>query len=247
MSVLRTRPAKIPLPTQRNSTMKKLTTLLTGVALAAGANAATVTLTDSFGLATTNWTHLIGASQFNGVLGTLNSATFTFADDIVQRFKAENVTAVSTTMTPVLGAQMLFRKSLATLLTTTLTGMGTPFFATAFDGISDFAGTSGKDFGALTANANGTITLTGAALASLIGIGTLGSVGYDVRAIGSGSIMDDVGKVDSSISTQARYNLVVTYDYTPASINGVPEPGAVALVGVALAGLAFMRRKAKRS
>lgn len=54
--------------------MKKLATLLAGLAVAAGANAATVSFTDSFGLATTNWTHLLGASQFNGALGTLNSA-----------------------------------------------------------------------------------------------------------------------------------------------------------------------------
>lgn len=50
---------------------------MAGVALAAGANATTVAFTDSFGLATTNWTHLLGASQFNPALGTLNSATFT--------------------------------------------------------------------------------------------------------------------------------------------------------------------------
>jgi PEP-CTERM motif len=226
--------------------MKKLTTLLAGVALAAGAQAATVAFTDSFGLATTNWNHLIGASQFNPTLGTLNSATFTFTDDIVQSFKAENTGAVADTLTPVAGAQLLFRKSLVTLLTTTLTGGGTSFNASAFDGVSDFGGTSGINFGTVSANGVGTITLTGAALASLIGTGTLGSVGYDVRAIGSGSIASDNGNLDSSISTQARYNLLLTYDYTAVTTQ-VPEPGSMALFGVALAGLAVMRRKANKA
>jgi hypothetical protein len=227
--------------------MKKLTTLIAGVALAAGAQAATVTFTDSFGLATTNWTHLIGAMQFDSTLGTLNSATFFFTDDIVQGVKAENTGATADTLVATASAQMFFRKSAATLLTTTLTGSAVSFAATAFDGVSNFAGTSGKDFGNLTANANGTITLTGAALASLIGSGTLGSVGYDVRAVGSQTVVgSDNGNLDTSISTQARYNLRLVYDYT-AGATQVPEPGSMALFGVALAGLAVMRRKANKA
>ena len=227
--------------------MKKLTTLLAGVALAAGANAATVTITDSFGLATTNWTHLIGASQFDVALGTLNSATFTFTDDIVQSFKGENTGGSPDTLTPIAGAQFLFRKSLATLLTTNVSGSGTAFSATAFDGLSDFAGTSGTVFANVAANGTGTFTVTGAAaLAALIGSGTVGSVGYDVRATGNGSIQTANGNLDSSITTQARYNLNLVYDFTPRAAQ-VPEPGSMALFGVALAGLAVLRRKASKA
>ena len=159
-----------------NFTMKKLTTLLAGMALAAGANATTVTFTDSFGLATTNWTHLLGASQFNGLLGTLNSATFTFTYDIVQSFKAENLGASAVVITPLAGATMTFGKNAVlpvdpinplspVISTKTLSQVGAAFSAAAFDNAIDFGGTSGKDFGTLAASGSDTIVLTGSALA----------------------------------------------------------------------------------
>lgn len=226
--------------------MKKLTTFLTGLALTASVNAATVSVTDTFGVATTNWTHLLGARQFNGALGTLGSATFVFTDDIVQGLKAENTGSNADTLTPVVGAQFLFRKSLVTLISTTLNHVGLSFAATAFDGATDYAGTSGKDFGDIAVSGGGTITLTGASLASLIGSGTLGSAGYDIHFVGGGSIGSGNGPVRSSVERQARYTLLLTYDYTPLSVNDVPEPTSIALFGAALAGLASIRRRANK-
>lgn len=222
--------------------MKKLLALAL-VAATGAAQADTIVLTDTFGLATTNWTNaLSGLAQFDSSLGTLNAVTINLSGDIVQTLKAENTGAVADNLTPVAGANLLFRKGTTTLQTLALSNTGSAFAATAFDGTSDFAGTSGVDFGSLTAAGTlSAITFTSAAdLADFIGSGTL--AGFNVRAVGNGSINSDNGNLDSSIATQARYNLTLTYDYTVPT-TPVPEPTSMALVGLGALGLAAARRR----
>lgn len=213
------------------------------LALSAGAtHADVITQTDSYGYNTTNWTHTLGSlNQFDSLLGNLNFITVTLYGAINQNLSAENTGATADILTPVAGGTIRFRQGGSTVLAQVLpTTTGTAFSAGAYDGTSDYAGTSGVNFGILSANDSTTVTLSGAALTAFIGTGTLS--GFDVRAIGNGAINSDNGNLDSSISTEALARLTLTYDYTPAT-NKVPEPASMALVGLGMIGALALRRR----
>jgi hypothetical protein len=72
-------------------------------------------------------------------------------------------------------------------------------------------------------------------------IGT-GSFTVDLQAMAWSSITGP-GNFDMDITSWASADVSVVYDYTAATQN-VPEPGALALVAMALAAAALTRRRA---
>lgn len=222
--------------------MKKHLIALAITLSAGAAHADVITQTESYGYNTTNWTHTLGSlNQFDSLLGTLNFITVTLYGAINQNLSAENTGATSDNLTPVAGGTIRFRQGGSTVLAQVLpTTTGATFAASAYDGASDFTGTSGINFGTLNASDSTTVTLSGAALAAFIGTGTLS--GFDVRAVGNGVIESDNGNLDTSISTEAFADLSITYDYTPTT-NKVPEPASMALVGLGMIGAMALRRR----
>ena len=210
------------------------------------AHAAVVTQSDSYGFVSTNWNHGLGAlNLFDSALGTLNKVVVTLTGSINQNLRAENIGSADT-LIPVAGGTISFQKGTSTTLALVLpTVTGTGFNATAYDGVDDKAGTSGKDFGILSATDSVVVTFdTAAALADFMGTGTMD--GFRLRALGSGIIESNNGNLSSLVLTEAFGRLDVTYDYTAAitpPVNGVPEPGSLALMAAGLAGLAAVRRK----
>lgn len=210
-----------------------------------GALASVVTYSDSIAYRSTSWIDAIDVPQFDDFLGTLNSVRIVLTGDVLQRFKVENTGASADVITPLLGARLMLRHagSLVSGGTLALSREGGSFNAARFDGAVNYSGASGIDFGDLFASGSLTLTFT-SGLADFIGSGSLASY-FDVRAVASGVVESDNGNFISSIRTQSRYSINVTYNYTSPvflpdsqvllesdNFNLVPEPGAVALLAL---------------
>lgn len=216
--------------------MKKIA-LVAALAFAGTAQAASVSYTDTFGLATTNWTHTLTLSQFNDLGGTLtlDSVLFEYDGRIDSTIRVESLDAAPATVSGNTAGTLVFGVPVGGNLNI---ASSQSVVLTAFDLVVDFGGTSGHDFGTISGTAANTLLLN-SGLGSYIGLGTYGVI---TTATGA-SNANGAGNLVAIIGTQALANLKVTYTYHDTPTHQVPEPATLGLLGLGLLGLGAMRRR----
>lgn len=202
-------------------------------ALASVAAADVVSYDAQFATKKTNWSDSITLPLFDPSLGTLNKVSWTLWGEVAgtARFESEDSGPADITMK--LSATLTLFGPDASVLQITI-----PFFqlvetVTAYDGITDFGGTSGRTYTGLQADkAESGETIAPGQLAQFTGVGDLI---LPLTAEGS-STATGAGNIISAFSTFAAAKATISYEYTP-----VPAPGALALAG--LGGLVLARRR----
>jgi hypothetical protein len=217
---------------------KIMRALLIGVAavsvFTAVAQADTISYSSSIPLATTNWDSSITIPLFDPSLGTLDSIQFSLSGHVEGSAGFENKDAEPATITMDLQAFLKLQRPDNSVLVLTMPVASTSDNASAWDGIDDYAGTSGKTYPNLMADSSDSATSSSAAdLALFTGVG---NITLPVTAVGA-STGSGAGNLLLQFSTFASAGATVTYNYT------VPEPASLGLMGLSGVALLFRRRR----
>jgi len=175
----------------------------------------------------------IALQQFIPSMGTLNSITLDLSAIFNYGTQFENKSPNSgSTVTKTIDQRLTIG---STLLDTGNANYSRNWTVGKYDGLVDYAGTSGFTVSDTNGATNVHLTFTGADMASYIGTGTL-PLAVSSYADFSGGFTGGNG---SFINTQ-NFNTAatVTYDYTPT-----PIPAAAWMFGSGLVGLVGIRRR----
>ena len=227
--------------------MRQLAKALAVAALLVGAatssQAAFVTYTDEIPLTGTNWNDILTVQQFDPGLGTLTSINFKLYGYVEGDVQFESLDNEPATVTTELSARITLKRPDNSTLVVTTPLHETQDDVTAYDGVLDYGGTSGRSYFNLEADdvdeANSPPPPSDLIL--FTGLGTIDlPVSAEARSLASGA-----GNLDARFRTTAGAMVEVTYYY--ATSQPIPEPSSLALVlvggGVVALGARLRRRK----
>ena len=216
-----------------------LLTAVAGVLSLSTASAATITQTFTQPTSSpTTWSVAnIPFNQFNPALGTLNSAKLSFGGSFSQTevinvpvgVPAQTITGLSAV------ADVLIYDA-ANFVNQIIDISGSQNVI-SFPGVTIAAGTS------QTFNAAGALGFGPASLLPLTPYIGLGTKSFSMAGTGGFSVSGG-GQAGFAINTTSGGTLTLVYDYSAAPpSNPTPEPATFGMVGVAMAGLVYLRRK----
>lgn len=211
--------------------------------LAAGyASAATITVSASVPLQTTNFDQVVSVDQFDDMGGTrdLQAVTFSLEGFLVGNARLESLDAGPSLVTTTLSVTLTLSETVTNnTLVITIPTLDEVFNATAFDGTIDFGGTSGITYDELTASQTESETYTDAATLDLFtGMGT---IDLNLNALAE-SFASGAGNLITQFSTSAGGNIKVTYRYDDVPVTA---PAHLALLGMSLLAFAGYRTARK--
>ena len=216
------------------------------------AQAVLVSFSDQHTSSQTEWTDTLTVSQFDPLLGTLNSATLTFDGNILSDMTLDNDNTT--------GINAIGNVNVVLSMTSVSGIAGTGFFInpTGSTGIQSLGGDDSGDTDSPGHGGPDENTISGITgfdsqvltfntgdpeLSAFIGTGTLSTI--ELGTIGGFGVTGGGGNVDVNVNTFADATLKVEYDYTPSQPgpNPIPEPSTMLLLGSGLVGLAMWRWK----
>lgn len=222
---------------------------------ASGAQALTISNSATIAQTTTNWNTAtpgpgvpapLALQGFDTLGGTrtLTSAIITFTSNIISTMQVENLDLAPATVTATASGFVtvsnLPNAAANVLLFPTLSQSK---LLTAYDGVTDYAGTSGWNFGAITATAAGSQSYSLPADLSFFSTLGLGTFAMNVNTIatsgGSGA-----GNLATLINTTGGAIATIVYTYNLVPTTTVPNPATLALLGLGLMAMVGLRRKA---
>lgn len=162
----------------------------------------------------TNFSAPLSLAQFDPSLGTLTQVDVTVDGTLTSRISAENTSESSPApIASVVSGALALTAPGGINLSAPLNNPGATFNAGTYDGATDYAGTSGHDFGAQTAAVSKSLSLTSAGgddLSMFVGTGTLpASFGAQATSTASGG-----GNLMVLTSSTATATVTLTYHYT---------------------------------
>ncbi|HOJ56721.1 MAG TPA: choice-of-anchor E domain-containing protein [Phycisphaerae bacterium] len=198
---------------------------------AGGVQAFVVSYSGTIDMRDTTWTDSITFPKFDPALGELTSIKFTLSGSVQGSAQFESLDNSPTTVEMYLTSRVELQRPDGSLLVVVFTLANTSDLAAAFDGVVDFAGTSGNTYADLSGTAMDiAISATPADLALFTGPG---EISLPVTAAGT-SYGSGAGNLLLQFATAAGATATVEYTY-------VPEPITAAFL--ALGGMFLFYRK----